>query len=137
MHRFPRLLLAIPLLVLLVPLACAPASTGAPGEGARRDPNRITTQEIDDAPHSDAYDLVRRLRPRWLQSRGARSVTQTSDIVVYLDNVQIGGPRSLRDIQPSSVAELVYLDPATATQRWGTGHPYGAILVVTSRTPGR
>jgi hypothetical protein len=119
--------------LLVLASACASAASGGESSGPRGDPDRITTAEIQGAQYSNTHDLVRALRPRWLVTRGAQSATQSGGIAVYVDNVRQGGLGSLRDIPLATVASLEYLDGGEATQRWGTGHNYGAILVSTRR----
>jgi len=97
----------------------------------RRDSSRLTRQEIMETHTNDVYEAVRILRPNWLRKRGAMSVTQSSDIVVYMDNVAIGGPEALRSVPVSTVTSMQFLDASSATQRWGTNHVHGAILVLT------
>ena len=107
--------------------ACAAAPTG---EG-RINPDRITQAEIDEAGPSSAYDLVQKLRPIWLRKRGPTSFTQEGDVVVYLDGTRMGLRESLRNISTANLAALEYLDARRATNRFGAGHVYGAILLMT------
>lgn len=126
-------------LVLLAFTVTACASAGAAGEDTtRRDARRITAEEIAEASQTDAYDLVRTLRPAWLRKRGGGSAstlsagaTADTDIAVVMDNVQMGGPEALRQIPLSAIRWMEFVDAMTATQRWGTGYPYGAIVVHT------
>ncbi|HEX2093069.1 MAG TPA: TonB-dependent receptor plug domain-containing protein [Longimicrobiaceae bacterium] len=57
------------------------------------------------------------------------------EIFVYVDGVRFGNQETLRTLTVSDVASLEFLDASSATQRWGTGHPNGAI-VVNRRTGG-
>lgn len=126
------------LLLAVLPLAACSSRSG-PETGRMRqshDANRLTHEQVVGTHTSDAYEAIRILRPNWLRKRGSMSVTQQSDIQVYLDNVQIGGPEVLRSIPANTVGGLQFLDASSATQRWGTGHVHGAILVTTlSRVP--
>lgn len=120
------------LLLLALAAACGSSPRLETGDMPRRsDSSRLTREEVVASNTSTAFDAIRMLRPNWLRKRGAMSVTQPTEIKVYLDNVQIGGPGTLQNIPVSSVVSLQFLDAATATQRWGTGHPHGAILVST------
>ncbi len=109
---------------LLTAAACSGATQG--GSTTRR-ANLITAQEIASVEVSTAYDLVRRLRPRWLQARGSGTP------VVYIDQQRRGGLQELEQLQPIDVAEMRYLNASDATLRYGTNHPGGAILVTTKR----
>jgi hypothetical protein len=98
----------------------------------KRNPDLISSQEIE-ATSGDvrtAYDLVKMLRPIWLQARGASSIrSQTPDPQVYVGGVHRGGSARLEDIPRSSVREIQHLRGTDATQRYGMGHESGAILV--------
>jgi hypothetical protein len=82
----------------------------------------------------NALDVVRRLRPAWLHTRtsprflGAQEPTPP---VVYVDNVRYGSVQSLAGLSVEVLGEMRYLDAPEATQRFGTGHTGGAILVTT------
>lgn len=140
MHRS----LARPVLLVLLGAslaACAgnaaeAGSAASPSAGqaqVRRSPNRISLQEIESSGALDLYDLVQRLRPMWLRSRGAGSINRLGDEVVkvYTDGVPVGGPGALRSIPTSRVRSLRYLSPSEATTKWGTGHARGAIEIST------
>jgi hypothetical protein len=51
--------------------------------------------------------------------------------VVYLDGVRVGTLDELRRLRADAVAEMEYLSPSDATNRFGTNHDTGAILVTT------
>jgi len=107
--------------------ACA---TGAPG-ASRPNPDLITRAEIDRESPSSAYDLVQNLRPIWLRERGAVSFTEETDIVVYLDGSRLGGRQELRNVYTQNIESLEFLDARKATNRFGSGHVNGAILIRT------
>ncbi|MGD8321007.1 MAG: hypothetical protein PVJ02_11140 [Gemmatimonadota bacterium] len=116
------------LFAVLVLAACAPAAS--PG-AARPSANLITRAEIDEAGPSSAYDLVQKLRPIWLRKRGNTSLSQDTDVVVYLDGVRMGNREALRDISTTDIRSLEFMDARRATARFGEGHVAGAILVRT------
>lgn len=91
----------------------------------------ISIEEIEASNASDAYSVVRQLRPSWLRSRGRGSINRPEVIKVYQDGMEIGGPGALRQISAGSIARISYLDGMTATQRFGTDHGSGAILIET------
>ena len=97
--------------------------------------NLILESEIAAAPDDNAFDLVQRLRPSMLRPRAASGSSdgEGGGIVVYLDNVRLGGTESLRNLQRQSVKEIRFINAGDATLRFGTGHPSGAILVTTAR----
>ena len=91
--------------------------------------NVITRAEIEAVTNArSAYDVIRQLRYTWLQTR-VRSPSGGDPVRVYVDGINQSGVEELRRIEPSLVAEMVFLDPGDATTRFGTGHTAGAILV--------
>lgn len=118
------------------------ASTGSTGSGG--DPSVLTAEQIAVSSARNAYDLIQNLRPRWLQTRGQYSMQTTTqqtatgtvsgmtaaEIVVYLDGARVGGADSLRQIDPRNLASMQRLSATDATQRFGTGHIHGAIVLV-------
>ncbi|HZF71906.1 MAG TPA: hypothetical protein VEZ51_00640, partial [Gemmatimonadaceae bacterium] len=54
-------------------IGCASASTGGGSAAPRIDRNIITETEIQSVPSSSLYDLIEKLRPNFLRSRGATS----------------------------------------------------------------
>ena len=121
---------------LLAP-ACAssPAASSSATEAprARTDPDRITAEELATLDVQNALQAVQRLRPRFLQTHGGGSTSITrgpQDVVVYVDQTRMGGPRALADIPITEVKEIQYLSGPDATQRFGTGHGSGAIIVI-------
>ena len=113
--------------LLLVLTACAAGTSG----GSRTNPNLITRAEIDDAGPSTVYDLIQKLRPVWLRERGAVSFTDETDLVVYLDRSRMGGREELRNLYTTNVETVEFLDARRATNRFGSGHVNGAILIQT------
>ena len=111
---------------LLVTVACAPASHSTTGS---RNQNLITAEEIQTVDAATAMDVVRRLRPNWLRFLGER----VGSPVVYLDGGRRGEPSTLAHILIDNVQDIRYLSAPDATQRYGTGHTAGAILVTSKR----
>lgn len=124
--------------LLLVSSACVGTSGGTAAlSTAARPRNVITAEEIRAASATNAYDLVRALRPTWLIKRGPQSVSQESDIMVYLDRTRLGEAPALREIPAAQLSFLEFLDPAAANFRFGAGHPYGAIVLSMDEEPRR
>ncbi len=115
---------------------CATAASGGTGQ---RD--LITAEEIARSGAPELGELIRALRPAWLHTRGP--VTSLSGeegvadvpIVVYVDNVEHGSLSDMEGMPTQGITEVRRLSPASATQRFGTGHARGAILISTD--PGR
>jgi hypothetical protein len=120
-------------------LAAACASSPAGGSGATRaarphlEYNRITEAELANIDVQNALQAVQRLRPNFLQSHGGAttSISQGPQyVVVYVDQTRMGGPSALAEIPINEVKEIQYLNGPDATQRFGTGHTAGAIVVI-------
>lgn len=119
------------LMIGVMALGCA--STGAsPGTSRETARSRdvITAEELAGIDAVDAYSAVQRLRPSFFQTRGATSLRQgDAGPVVYIDNNKAGQIGVLRQITTAEIQEIRYLSASEATQRFGTGHTGGAILV--------
>jgi len=109
-------------------------STGGTRQAAG-DRNRITAEQAREAAqrHSTAYGMVENLRPLWLQKRGRSSIMNEGEIAVYVDGSRYGTPNSLRSISAFSVDSMRFLTPSEATNRYGTGHTHGIIMVYTKQ----
>lgn len=112
--------------LLLVACASGPSS-GEPS----RDRYLITAEEIQDLPVTTAWELVERLRPAWLRSRGPASMRSSAPEypVVYIDEVQSGGLEALQRVSSLSIHEIRFISGRDAATRFGLNHGAGAILV--------
>ena len=139
MKTLPFCLVAA-LVVAIVP-GCASSTGGSSGasqqsaSGSRpsHSRDRITADELANIDVQNALQAVQRLRPNFLQNRGgaASSLTQgPQDVVVYVDQTRMGGPSTLSQINIADVKEIQWLNGTDATQRFGTGHGSGAIIVI-------
>jgi hypothetical protein len=124
----------IPLSILLA-AGCATAA-GTPSQqgqtSSRRDPNVIAAEELDTAPETDLYAAIQHLRPMFFETRGRTSPgigTAPEMIQVYVDGSRANGVDALRQLRPLDVREVRHLSATEATQRYGTGHTMGAIVV--------
>lgn len=113
--------------------ARAPEASGAEAWS----PDEVHRDEIRERGKNDqsAMQLIRRLRPAWLRARGQKSLTDPSATypVVYIDEIRHGGLSTLHAIPSSEIQSMQFFSMADATTRWGTGHPSGAINIVTGR----
>jgi hypothetical protein len=119
-------------ILLFVMAACGSSGTQR-RTSARRDTRSLSAEEIRTSSASNLYDVIRSHRPEWLIKRGQTSINLEGDIVVYVDNVALGGPESLKSIDVQSVQFVRFLNASEAQMRFGVGHMHGAI-VVTTRT---
>jgi len=127
-------------LIFALVLACtAGLTTGiaaqtdstAPAKAARpekADPNRLTAEEIGASKRPTIYDAIDRLRPSWLR----KDMLTGEEVVVYMDEQNVGGSDKLRDMPSADVAELQYLPHADAVRRWGSDIK-GSVIVVSRR----
>lgn len=111
--------------------ATAPAAAAAPRAARGRvDRNLITREEIEASTQTDALGMVRNLRPAWFRSRGNGGFSTVEVLRVYVDGLRTD-LSALRQLPPSVVREMRFLDASQATERFGTGHGMGALLVST------
>ena len=115
--------------------ACASSGSGA--SAAKQNPNVISMEEIVESSASNAYEVIQRLRPNFLRTRGAvhgtpgaTNAVEMVDLVVYLNENRLGGSDQLRQISTTDIKEIRYFNSSEATTKWGTGHSAGAIQVV-------
>ncbi len=112
--------------------ACASASSTA-ADRPRRDSSVISSAEIATIQVSNALEVIERLRPNMLRSRGMVSINSnpSSYPVVYVDGQLMGELAVLRNLTPTAIREIRLLSANDATTRFGIGHPGGAIVVTT------
>lgn len=96
----------------------------------------ITSQELQATGESNVYLAVQRLRPQWLRAR-PRGQTRISGpeagVVVYVDATRYGSLNSLQSLAVGGIYEIRRYDASEATNRFGTGHVNGAIVVRMSK----
>jgi len=80
-----------------------------------------------------AWDIVVALRPTFLRSRGQASFNPAakSEPTVFLENVEVGAPPSLKQIQASQVAEIRFIEGWDTEAKFGPGFRAGVIQVLT------
>jgi len=121
-------------------IACATSGSGGTGGRVRsRNQDLIAEAEISASATeaSNALQIIQKLRPQMLRSRGLGSPTdvtgETARPKVYIDNVAYGDLATLTNVNASQVKEIQFINSRDATTKWGTGHMGGVILVVTKR----
>ena len=124
----------------LVTLSCA--TTGSSSNGLRpksRNQDIIAESEISASASeaSNALQIIEKLRPQMLRSRGVGSPTdvggENAKPKVYVDNVSYGDLSALSNLTSSQIKEIQFINSRDATTKWGTGHMGGVILVITRR----
>jgi hypothetical protein len=84
-----------------------------------------------------AYSAIAQLRPSWLFHRRTPTPTNPNPVpAVYVDRAQLRSFDELHTIPVEDVERIRFLNASDATTRFGTGHLWGAIVVITRR-PGR
>lgn len=123
---------------MVVASLALPWAAGAQAtEKVRYERHRISFEEITTRAMDakTAYDIVKRLRPQFLQARPSGSIRNRTPvpIKVFVDGGFRGGVAMLNEVVAHIVVEIQYLNGPDATTRYGTGHESGAILVTTGR----
>lgn len=129
-----RRMLLLTMTVSLVTVgACASTQTGREGS----DPDEISREEILSVDARSLYDVVQRLRPRWLNASkraGERSFGLNTEVVVYQNQMYLGDIDVLRQWSPTAAYHLEWLDASTASATLpglGSRHVAGAIVIQT------
>ena len=124
--------LSFVVIVLSVVLSAACASV-PPGEsrGGSRGSGTITREDLAALGQFNAFQVVRRLRPQWLRSRGTANLSGQQMLpVVFVDRIPRGEPRELEQIPADDVERINFMSARDATTRYGTGYPGGIIEVI-------
>jgi hypothetical protein len=122
---------------MAVALTLACATTGGGGGPRPASPNKdiiLESEIVAIAGRSvNALQVIEKLRPQMLRSRGAGSPTdasgETSQPKVYVDNIAYGDISTLTNLNATQIREIQFFKSGDATTRWGTGHMGGVILV--------
>jgi hypothetical protein len=130
-------------ILVAVSSGCSSSGSSSQPAGAPRAPSRqqdvITAAEIAEraADASNALQIVQKLRPQMLTTRGRFSPADSSDAgarpKVVVDGVAYGQIENLVNVNAISVNEIRYLNATDATTRFGTGYVGGVILVTTKK----
>ena len=94
----------------------------------------ITQQEIERTPARNALELVRKLRPSYLVSRGQVTINAANDVTtpnVYVNGQLFGGTSTLASIQVSSIAEIRLYHAGEVPPQWEQNNPSGLIAIKT------
>jgi hypothetical protein len=115
--------------------ASSGATTGTSQKASSRD--KVTSEEIVTVPGTTAYDLVYKLRPDWLRSRGTATMvggSQNQGTLVYLDGVKMGGLDALRTINSRGINSIEWVPgnkAAMVLSDVGSAAIVGAIVLTT------
>jgi len=116
------------LITIAAALGCATTSGTI---GARGNSNIITEQEIAAAQVSTAYEVIQKLRPNFLHSRGATSLQSTAPATpnVYVDGQRFGDTNALRNISAMNVAGIRYYSVSEGAIKFGMDNASGVIEI--------
>ncbi len=121
-------------------LLCMVGACGAPSPAAgtstpRIDPTVLTREELLRTEYQNAFEAVRALRRNWIVERPQDRLHETTPVVVYLDEMRLGGVEELRSITIGRIERIRYYDGITAYARWGLGHDRGVVQVISYVPP--
>ena len=117
------------LVVVALFLLCSGCASSKGGTRTNTDRTVITSEQLRQHNFTNAFDAVASLHSNWLQKRGTDSFLTPGEILVYFDEVRLGGTETLRSVASSSIVSIRFFDGIAATNRWGVGHSNGVILV--------
>lgn len=111
-------------------LACASAPANGPGQNMQI----ITLQEIERTNAKNAMEVVRKLRPNYLVSRGKITINAPQDRTtpnVYLNGQLLGPTEMLASIPVQQIAEIRVYHAGEVPPQWEQNNPNGVIAVTT------
>jgi hypothetical protein len=116
------------------------AATNSSGGGSSLS-DTITREEILGTEGvRNMYELVQRLRPRWLTIRaGDRSFGMAVEIAVYQGQSYLGDAETLRQLGPTMAYQLDYLDGQKAMNTLpgvSPGKHYAGAIIIRTAAPG-
>jgi hypothetical protein len=127
------ILLTLVLLAGAVVVACAPRPAQ---ELPVLDATFISSAEIDSAHAVTAYDVIRKLRPQFLMSRGKLTLDPTEAPAlprVYVDDQFYGDASTLRGVSTGVIESIRFFSGPSAQQKYGHDNAAGVIAIVTKR----
>ena len=100
---------------------------------ASYDRRLLVADEVAHAEAGSAYDLIRRLRPEFLISRGPTSILLTSPDTpeVFVDGIRRGGIEELQYLPASDVYDVHFYPMSAVPVAFSGNHPAGVIVVRT------
>lgn len=127
--------------ILLAPLLAATVvcTPKRPPDGTFASREILVAEQIVGARATNAYEVVERLRPRWMRARGTTRIPtpagtrqfRENQVQVYLDDQRLGGIEMLRVVEIAAIQYIRHYSDTEASARWGFNHAAGAIYVST------
>ena len=123
---------SLSILVIGAAMACAPAASTT-STGVKRQANVITQAEVQASFESNAYDVVNKLRPMFLKTRGRSTVQGTNPeyASVFLDDQFYGDLNSLKTIAATQIQEIRYYPGTEVAMKFGMQYGAGVTAVKT------
>jgi hypothetical protein len=117
------------LIALAGSIACASSSTGIARQPTDR--NIIYQAELESVGSTNLYELIEKVRPNFLRSRGPTSFSTAGEEypTVYVDGRPYGDIASLKSLVTSQVSEVHYYNSSAAAAKFGTINAPGVIDV--------
>lgn len=115
---------------------CVLASCARPATPpARAEYDVITEDQIEKSQAINAYEVIQRLKPNFLASRGPTNFRDASPTLpkVYVNDVLYGDVSTLTTIEATDIAMIRMYQAWEATYKFGTGNMGGAIDVFTKQ----
>ena len=115
---------------LSLSFACA---SGRNSSATRRDLDLISEEEVEASMGGTAYEIVTRVRPAFLKTRGIATTKMSvqDHAMVYVNGVRFGDINSLKNIPGDQIREIRYYNARDAIQKFGTQDGTGVIDVST------
>ena len=119
--------------VLIAAAGCASGATAPTRDRAVISRAELT---LDAVASLSAFDAIQRLRPGWLDPRGAASLSgETRFPAVLMSNTVRDDIAVLHTLPVDDVESIRYLDARDATTRFGTGYVNGLIEILPRTGP--
>ena len=122
--------LAVVVIGSLIVAACTHNVAGGPGSDA----SFIDEPEIDSLHAVTAYDVIHKLRPQYLISRGKLSLDPRVPPAlprVYVDDQFYGEATELRGIMAATIQSIRWYSAGAAQQKYGHDNAAGVIAITT------
>jgi hypothetical protein len=118
---------------VVLSLACT-AGKQIDTEGVPR--GALTAEDLEEFAQVSLYTAIERVRPRWLRQRSNPSIRGPAPVIVYVDNIRMGGVAALYNVPVEALQWVRFVSGNDATTRYGLGVVSGVIEVITtSRRP--
>jgi hypothetical protein len=124
--------------------AASACAAGTPSSGGSETPRRNRDLITQDDLATDAslraqtvYEVIRALRPQFLNDRGTNTMTAQGDpeaglVHASVDNGRIVPITELSNMHANDMVEIRYLSSAQAMQKFGSAAHQGPVILVTT-----